>query len=718
MTAVTNRSFDGAFSGVYGGSPAELYGRFSAEVTANALALERALRQDGLVEGTLVQRLIHDTGDPAISSDGRHLALTIRRVDAPSELVVWNTADAPDTAAAARRAAQIKRDPQDVPDRAFYPLPKKPVITLVAGDGAPYEMPRWFADDMHLLVARLTPMPDGTLRSDLYVWSAVDGALRRVTRGAGVREADPSADGRWAAAVRCDHGWCDLVRVDLRTGAVRVLRAGSVTHNYYRPRVSRVTGEIVVAEQFHDRWRIARVSSETGALTYADPDDGVTRYDAAFEPDGRTIVATSEAGGIANLERLDSAGTSATRLTSTTGAAVAADVASDGAIWFLALQGKGYDLRRLPADSIRVVPAASVATALVDSLSPVMPPRIMRVADDSSARPALAAAPRERAYGFGPSRLRYLPAGTTGFGGSTSQLAVVRSDPVGRLGIAVMGSAGSASLPEGGAVTVTSRATRTVLTANGWMSHEAPSRELDAALAAGLDLSRAGGALRAERMHAGDGFELTGTAALLVEHQRATGLAAATRSAGIVGGGATFRQRDDETRYEEVLAVLGEAGRTSGGAYLRQRSAADFGVASRARPLTTLSLSFGNLGGGGGTEREQFAIGGFASPLVDSLYDARRVDAPAYPLASATGLGFTAFRVTVPVAPVALFYSGASADFFRHPLRSYGAEIRERVPSIAALGTPAVDVLTGVARAVDEPVKGAWRYYVSLAVRP
>ena len=63
------------------------------------------------------------------------------------------------------------------------------------------------------------------------------------------------------------------------------------------------------------------------------PDDGVTRYDAAFAPDGRTLVATSEAGGIPNLERLDSADAHATKLSNVTGAAVAA---ADGSCGWIA----------------------------------------------------------------------------------------------------------------------------------------------------------------------------------------------------------------------------------------------------------------------------------------------------------------------------------------------------------------------------------------------
>lgn len=717
LTAVTDRSFPQAFSGVYGAPPEELYGRFSAEVEADALAFERALRRDGLQEGALVQRLTRSTGDPAVSPDGRHVALTIRRTDAPSQLVVWRTADEPDTAGARQREQQRARDPEDVPDRTFYPPPKKPVITLVAVDGAPYETPRWFADNKHLLVTRRVPIADGALRPDLYVWNAEDGALRRVTHGAALRDADPSPDGRWAAAVHCARGWCDLVRVDLQTGEFRTLRSGTTTRNYYRPRVSRVTGEIVVAEQSNDRWRIARVDPRSGELRYADPDDGVTRYDATWTANGASIVTTSEAEGIANLERLDSTGARSTRLTSVTGAAVAPDVASDGTIWFLSLHGRGYDLRRLKPDTLRQAPRVPAVAALADSLSPVLPPRIVpRVADDAR-RPAAGPPPEEYAYGLGPTRVRYLPSATSGDGGSSAQLALVRTDPVGRLGVSLLGSVGSAALPAGGVLEIALRTSRTRLTADGWISHEAPSRVFAAAASAGLDLTRAGGALRADRTHVGDGGEITATLAGLAEGQRALGSEPATRSAGIFAFDATARQRDDETRYVEHVHAMGEVGRTLGGRYLRQRAAITFGTSAGARALTTFAFAYGTVGGPA-ADRERFVIGGIGSPLVDSLYDARRVGAPAYPLASRIGSGFAAYRVGVPLEPFEIFYSGASTDFFRTPARSYGIELRERLPEIAALGTPSIDAVTGVARAVDEPVKGAWRYYVSITVRP
>jgi hypothetical protein len=74
--------------------------------------------------------------------------------------------------------------------------------------------------------------------------------------------------------------------------------------------------------------------------------------------------------------------------------------------------------------------------------------------------------------------------------------------------------------------------------------------------------------------------------------------------------------------------------------------------------------------------------------------------------------------VGVPLDPIEAFYSGATTDFFQTQRRSYGLELRERVPAIAALGTPEANVIAGVARAQDEPVEGKWRFYLSVTVRP
>jgi len=329
----------------------------------------------------------------------------------------------------------------------------------------------------------------------------------------------------------------------------------------------------------------------------------------------------------------------------------------------------------------------------------------------------MAAAPNERPYTVGPSRLRYFPTATNGPGGSSLQVGLLRSDPVGRYSVLLLGSVGSPTLPQGGTLVLSSHASRTEVTVSGWASHEAPSRELGAAYAAGLDRSRLGAALRLGRTHVGDGWDVQGAVAALGEYQDASAFARTSRTAGVAMLRGSTRQRDDVTRYEETLAMLGEAGRIDSGAYLRQRGMFVFGAGVGAQPLTTLRVSFGNISGRGAA-RERFAIGGIASPLTDSLYDASRVPLPAYPLGSMVGTSFTAYRVTAPISTFDVFYASATTDIFRHQLRSVGAELRQSLPSIAALGTPALDVSTGFARAVDEPVKGRWQFFMTVRVGP
>ena len=79
LSARQNRSFDEAFSGVFGENPRALYGRFTAELTARSVAVDQALRRAAPADtGEIIQRLAWGTGDPAVSPDGRRVAVVIR----------------------------------------------------------------------------------------------------------------------------------------------------------------------------------------------------------------------------------------------------------------------------------------------------------------------------------------------------------------------------------------------------------------------------------------------------------------------------------------------------------------------------------------------------------------------------------------------------------------------------------------------------------------
>ena len=405
-------------------------------------------------------------------------------------------------------------------------------------------------------------------------------------------------------------------------------------------------------------------------------------------------------------------------ITRVTGAAVAADVAPDGAVWFLNLQSSGYDLRRIHPDSARI-DASLPSIVLGDTLSSILPPRRRAITDRAAAAPPAAPSRTESGYGFGPTRFRYVPVASAGYGGSSAGLALVRSDPVGRLGVQFLGVGGCGGLPAGGSVTLTSRARRTVFGLSGWYSHEAPSRELPSAQEAGLDLVRGGGALRLDRRRVRASGELTGMLAALGEVQRPAAFEQAVRRAVIGAFGATAatgrRRRSIRPRARRTRRARCDRGRAIRASARQRCSSAPHAVIARC---VTARLAYGTVGSGVGAAHERFVVGGFRSPLIDPVFDARRVDAPAYPIGSAAGLTFASYRVGIPIDPLEAFYSGATTDFFQSQRRSYGVELRQRFPVIAALGTPEANVVAGLARAQDEPVEGKWRFYLSLALRP
>jgi len=144
MTARQRRSFDTAFAGVYGDTPQRLYGRFSAELSENAMTVARA---GGWREGELWQETTRGSGDPAVSPDGSKLAMVLRDDKGEAKLVVFSTgANDEETKTQKRIAEMLRRDPQDVAPIRTKPLPRKPLHSFKPPDGGGIDNPRWTRD--------------------------------------------------------------------------------------------------------------------------------------------------------------------------------------------------------------------------------------------------------------------------------------------------------------------------------------------------------------------------------------------------------------------------------------------------------------------------------------------------------------------------------------------------------------------------------------------
>ncbi|MGH7718446.1 MAG: TolB family protein [Gemmatimonadaceae bacterium] len=724
LSARQRRDFDEAFAGVFEGTPAELYGRFSAELTGQALQVERLLTERGPVAGELVQRLHWQTGAPAVSRDGSLLAIVRRERDRPSRLEIWRTRDDPPDERAVRRRERARRlDPHDVPAIRFRPPPKEAIATLHPASGRAHDAPRFLPDGRHVLVVRFEPTGDGSLLPDVFVWSFESGRLRRVTRGAGVRHADPSPDGKTAVGDRCLYGRCDVVRVDLATGAVTTITEGSPTVAFHRPRFSPDGRRIAAAVHREGRWRIALIDPSSGAHSFADPDDGADRYHPAFLPGGESLVVVSELGGIPNLERISAAGggasapaaSASTTLTRLTGAAQfpEPDQASDR-IYFLRLHARGFDLASLTPAPESAPPRGVLA--LEQALAPAVPVSPPDSAIAFEARPTQPPHP----YGLGERRLRVLPFNTLAAEGQRAGLALVGSDPVGRLTWMAQGVYGEKGTWRGAAVGAAYRRLPVGISGELFLAEHHPSRQkaFDFGSTA-LDVHYSGGAALAERGR---------------EHGRGRYRLLLGASTGTLDGPASpsdgrhlaVVEYDTRLLYTlgvwsvtPAIALNGSLGSTSSTGWRRGVVSTSLGVERLGRGVVA-TATYGEVSRDA-SPFEQFLIGGALPGLMHASLLSQRIELPGVPVGFAggrraavvrlalTGLGLT----NLPLRPhYTVVSAGEELDSWQ---RIIGVESSLELPTLPVAGLPAIRVVGGASYALDEPFRHKVRFYLALA---
>jgi Tol biopolymer transport system component len=716
MSARVDRSFEEAFIGVFGAAPSELYGAFTVDMMDRSLQVRARLRDAGLVEGELVQRLSAGTGDPAISPDGQRLAMVIRSLSGPSRLVVISTRPDPDSALRRLRERMLRLDSLDVAPFDSFPRPRRALATLRPFHGRTHEQPRWMPDGIRVLVSRDEPAPNGITRPDLFLWNTRDGGVRRVTREAAIRHADPSPDGRQAAGVRCHAGTCSVVLVDLERGSWRQLAAGSPELVWHRPRFSPDGSRIAVSYQTGGQWNVALIDVATGAVTHLPADAGVSRHSPSFTPDGQALVVVSDRGGIPNLERVPLDGSSPRTLSRVTGAVAAPEMnRTDRSVWFLALRSGGYDLRRLtmPDETL-----ADPVIAINGALTPIAPPTAAASGFRATSIPVSV-----RQYGVGPRRWRLLPGGTAGPDGHTTTLMLGNIDPIGRLSVVTQGTWGSQGTWRGLSSVAGYRRFRIAIDAGIWALEHEPSRSRDHLSPVSADLRSSGIGLQAR---------LNG------EGSNVAYLLRAAASGGRIDNGAFLDPRPrlaiaGEARgrisatagtfnVSAVGGLLIDKGSTDGDAWLRSIASATLAAAT-ARYSVRADWLRGSVTSAGpgelGREAEQFVVGGAANPLVDPVFLSQRIALPSVPAGFISGPDVQLFRATLGGNLWEPYFVWVNAgDAFEDLKRIGGVERTFGISSLGFAKLPSIRARAGASYSFDEPYANHARLYLSLTFTP
>lgn len=724
MTARRARSFDEAFAGVFGDSPADLYDRFRAELTWRAIEAER--RSGAAQEGELWQDFSWTTGAPALSPDGQRLAVVRDFRDRPARLVVWSTErdEKAEEEWRKRREEIQKEDPEDVPAVRTAPPFRKILHTLETHDGVEPAMPRWTPDGKSILFVRFEPDAEGFLHPDLFLWTPESGEVRRLTREAGLRDPDPAPDGRWAAAVRNRDGFSQIVRVDLETGEVRALTEPSIVEVYDRPRVSPDGRQVAFARHREGSWRLVILEVEDGQVTeLLSPPQGATVYSPAWSADGRSLFASVGQGGFIDLYTFPIEGTETpVPLTRTQGAALApAPVADGSAVFFLSLEPDGFDLRRLP------LPATAEGRA---ELTPELAPAVRPPAPERPEAFAEAEVPPGRAYGLGKQELFPLIGGSASSWGSVWEIGVRGGDVIGRLDWLVFGSLAEDGWPEGGAVAAAWRGWPVDVGFHLFSSEERPTREEDVARRGNLlDLDRQGIELWATRDWQWSGGAVSVAArGLWNEIEQRTTLEQRIGSLGAAWAGA---RRWGKWRLQPALSVHYEAGRTEGApSWSRYGGGARLGVGYDSTHLslswrrdasTDLDRSYGF---------DQYQLGGPEVSVLPETALSGRIPVPALPVGALMGEDHEGQRaeLTLGFLPAPLFYERHRVwGSFTEPvaeeewLSLAGMEYRFSLGPLPIGRLPALDLRVGAAYILEDPFRefeDDTRWWLIMAWRP
>ncbi|HXO19309.1 MAG TPA: hypothetical protein VOA87_05205, partial [Thermoanaerobaculia bacterium] len=715
LSARRSRSFDDAFSGVFGDGPADLYARFTAELTARALEAEKRIAP---VEraGSVWQRLARDTGAPALSPDGKEIAVVLRdphRRDRPAELVVWSTGPADDEEKRWQKEREriAARDPEDVPAVRSRPLPRKPLHRLPSIDGVEPTTPRFLPDGKSILFVRFEPDGQGFLHPDLFRWETAGGRIERLTWQADLRDPDPAPQGNWAVAVRDRDGFSQVVRVDLGSGAVEALTEPTVEIIYDHPRISPDGGRIAFARHREGAWELVVRDLATGAEAIRpSPADAIVAS-PAWSADGRTLYAVLGWGGFVDVDAFAAGGGEpGVAVTLTQGGALAPAPTPDGkGLFYLGLEADGLDLYRLDLPA-KPLPAASLPA--MTELAPAARP-----APPATPPPfARAEPPPGRDERFGRQEVLALASGQVSSAGGALEVGARGGDLLGRLDYLALGSLAGAGGPRGAALAATWRGWPVALSFHLFDLTEHPAQQSGRVpeAAGALDRRQRGVEARARWRRRLGPAELSLSAGGLRSHGSDHSLAFLDA---LYGG---RRSRGLWWSDEEARAHW-EHGRTDGDSWDRYGGTLALGVGHGEDGIV---LSY-RRDGSAGTLRpgDRFELGGSPSSILPESALAGRILVPALPLGTMLGAEHEAERAEIQLGflPAPLFYerhrlwsAGEKGDW----LALTGLEWRFALGPQPIARLPAVDLRLGVARVLDPPFKGDTRWWLVTVLRP
>lgn len=661
LSSPERRGFGTAFRATFGDPPDVLYDRFRAEVTHDALALERRMGSEGLREGEPWARVEGEVTDLSVSPDGQFLLLRDLTPRAPG-LALYDLAAPP----AGEEAARRRRDeglPEDLPE---VPPRREAIHRLPRLDGAVPEKPSFRADGTVRFLLRL-PDAEGVLERRPHVWRPGEG-VREALSGVDLPPAGPLSVEREASGAFVTIGAARLALPFDPVGPFRLDASGEFVYG------AAAVGGI---------WNVVR-------------------------------AAVLDAAGSPRLGDLE-------LLTRTTTAAWGPAPSPDGkSLFFLRLTARGTEVRRLdlsPGGTPLPAPAPAVPGPF--TVATVLPPPVA-----AGSLPAPVEPPPSGPYRIGDStRIGWRSGASVSPSGTSYELGAGGSDLLGHLSWQALGALGDAAGPRGAAVSATSRAFSAAPSATLFTALERPSAQRFVP-AQGSDRQRTGAALSFRWESLGRTRLSVEPHGGVERISPAEGASPPTTRllAGATASVSRGFSRGERWGVRLTAAGTAQAGATGGDGWCLGRLAAGLRVRTPVVPLEAVAEG-GAIGGTPGRD-DLFRLGGSTTGLVPDALQAPLVAQTALPSWLATGDRLLRLRVSagrwlrVYLEHTAVWGSGADrAPFQRVAGLEAVLDAADLVPQ-AVWRVGRLSLTAGVHRTLDGEMKGRTVATLGLLTRP
>jgi Tol biopolymer transport system component len=736
LTAKKDRAFDAAFEGVFGDNPAKLYDRFTADLTWRAKELERTMKPT-LAEGELWQDTAWTTGEPALSPDGTKMAIVLRGKDEPSRLVVWDAR--PDPEAEMKWNEEIdkirKNDPEDVPGLRSKPFPAKVLSRMPLSASREPSNPRWMPDGKSILFTSYEPDTDGFYSPDLFLWTPESGEVRRVTKGAHVKEADPFPDGKRAVAIQSQYGFTRIAIVDLDSGQLDFQTDPAIWKaDYSQARISPDGMNVAYITHEAGRWWLRKemIGIQNVATLFTIPGEikkNIVPSFPAWSRTGKQLFVSVAEGGFTNIFVFDlESGALPQKITNTLGAAIAAEPTPDGrGLYFLSLEPDGLDVRFVAVGpGAPMVVNATAGTSLAPAVRPA-PPQAMEFKEQEVGEP--------KPYGAGRQEFSFLFGGHWTSYTEAWEAGVRGGDVLGRWNYFLAGGAGRDGAPEGGTFALGWRGWPVVVTGHIYQVEQSPSEQKGwpsvgiPELQGAWDRERRGASAAAARDWAfRRGVASVEAGALWEEVERFGREDASDRRLAYLEVAGTRTRPFGSWEGLASLSARNEWGETEGfdgrEGWTRGRVTAKAGLRKQEsslvieyerRTLTGLPEPYGGI-------IEAMTLGGIKTTLLTAPAQFDAILDPALMNASLSGDRYEGWRAALSMGGLPLFFQrhrlwwdrGAKGDW----LDLAGVEWDMTSGPMALVRLPGFKLSVGGAYIFDAPLEGKTRFWLGLAWRP